>query len=66
MKNFLKWVKEEDDNSMEIELIITDFMEIIPTIQRYIPYIQVIEPNELKLEVKMNIENYLKTSEFLD
>ena len=59
-------LKEYDDNSMEIELIITDFMEIIPTIQRYIPYIQVIEPNELKLEVKMNIENYLKTSEFLD
>lgn len=58
-------IKEYDDASMEIEFIITDFMEIIPTIQRYMPYIQVIEPIELKLEVKMNIEKYLKTSEFL-
>jgi len=58
-------IKEYDDASMEIEFIITDFMEIIPTIQRYMPYIQVIEPIELKLEVKMNIEKYLKSSEFL-
>jgi hypothetical protein len=35
-------------------------MEIIPTIQRYIPFIGVIEPDELKNKVKENVEIYLK------
>jgi hypothetical protein len=38
-------------------------MEIIPTIQRYIPYIGVIAPDELKLEVKKNLEIYFKRFE---
>jgi hypothetical protein len=38
-------------------------MEIIPTIQRYIPFIGVIEPQELKDMVKSNIELYLKRFE---
>ena len=45
-------IKKYDDGSLELEIIITDLMEIIPTIQRYIPYIGVIAPDELKLEVK--------------
>ena len=44
----------------DFELTITDYMEIIPTIQRYIPHIGVIEPDELKDRVKSNIELYLK------
>ena len=38
-------------------------MEIIPTIQRYIPHIGVIEPDELKNKVKENVEIYLKRFE---
>ncbi|MCK5110344.1 MAG: WYL domain-containing protein [Arcobacteraceae bacterium] len=56
-------IKKYDDSSIEIELTITDLMEIIPTIQRYMPHIKVIEPDELKVEVRRNIEEYLKDSE---
>ena len=47
-----------DDNSCDIEVSITDYMEIIPTIQRFIPYIGVIEPKELKDLVFKNLEMY--------
>ncbi|MDN5048576.1 WYL domain-containing protein [Aliarcobacter butzleri] len=53
-------LKTYDDESVDIELTITNFMEIIPTIQRYIPHIGVIEPDELKSKVKENVEMYLK------
>lgn len=56
-------IKRYDDKSIEIEIGITDYMEIIPTIQRYMPYVMVIEPDELKLKVKENIEMYIKNSE---
>ena len=52
-------LKIYDDESCDVELTITDFMEIIPTIQRYIPFIGVIEPQDLKDRVKMNIDLYL-------
>ena len=53
-------LKIYDDESVDLELTITDYMEIIPTIQRYIPHIGVIEPDELKDRVKENIDLYLK------
>ena len=56
-------LKIYDDESCDIELTITDYMEIIPTIQRYIPHISVIEPDELKDRVKENIDLYLKRFE---
>ena len=56
-------LKIYDDESCDIELTITDYMEIIPTIQRYIPFIGVIEPQELKDMVKSNIDLYLKRFE---
>ena len=56
-------LKTYDDESVDLELTITDYMEIIPTIQRYIPHIGVIEPDELKMKVKENIEIYLKRFE---
>jgi len=56
-------IKKYEDGSLELEIIITDLMEIIPTIQRYMPYVMVIEPDELKTEVKKNIDKYLKYSE---
>lgn len=56
-------LKIYDDESCDIELIVTDYMEIIPTIQRYIPHIGVIEPDELKMKVKENVEMYLEKFE---
>ena len=47
----------------DIELTISVYMEIIPPIQRYIPHIGVIEPDELKDRVKENISSYLKRFE---
>lgn len=55
-------LSEKEDGSLEVEIIISDYMEIIPTIQRYMPYVQVIEPDKLRDEVKRNIEKYLKLS----
>lgn len=56
-------LKKNKDGSLDIEITISDYMEIIPTIQRYMPYISVIEPNELKIEIKKNIEEYLQNNE---
>jgi len=56
-------IKKYDDGSLELEIIITDLMEIIPTIQRYIPHIGVITPDELKTELKKNLETYFKRFE---
>ncbi|QKE29032.1 transcriptional regulator, YafY family [Arcobacter acticola] len=56
-------LKIYDDESCDIELMITDYMEIIPTIQRYLPFIGVIEPDKLKSKVKENIDLYLKRFE---
>jgi predicted DNA-binding transcriptional regulator YafY len=56
-------LKIYDDESCDIELTITDYMEIIPTIQRYIPHIGVIEPDELKDRIKENIDLYCKRFE---
>lgn len=56
-------MREYKNNDIEIEIMITDFMEIIPTIQRYIPYIQVIEPESLRIKVNENLEMYIKENE---
>lgn len=48
-------LKTYEDGSIEIELFITDDMEIIPTIQRYLPYIKVIEPFSLYERVVANL-----------
>ena len=53
-------IKTYDDSSCDIELAVTDFMEIIPTIQRFMPHIGVIEPVELKNIVRLNLETYIK------
>jgi len=52
-------VKEYDDGSCDMEIHITDYMEIIPTIQRFLPYIKVIEPANLQEEIHKNIKKYL-------
>jgi predicted DNA-binding transcriptional regulator YafY len=56
-------IKEYENGDIEIELIISDFMEIIPTIQRYIPYVKVIEPKDLRTMINKNLEKYIKENE---
>jgi len=48
-------LKTYRDNSIEIELFITDDMEIIPTIQRYLPYIKVVEPTLIYDKIMKNM-----------
>lgn len=55
-------IKTYQDESCDIELTVTDLMEIIPTIQRYIPFVKIVEPIELKNEINKNIEMYMKDS----
>lgn len=52
-------LKTYHDGSCDIELYITDFMEIIPTIQRYIPYVRVIRPDALAEIVYNNLNDYI-------
>lgn len=51
-------LKTYEDESLDIEVFITDFMEIIPLIQSYIPHIMVISPDELNKTIKSNLEEY--------
>ncbi len=50
-----------DTNYEKVTLQVTDNMEIIPTIQRYLPYIKVISPQILHEQIKDNINNYSKS-----
>jgi len=52
-------LKTYEDESVDIEVFITDFMEIIPLIQSYIPYIMIISPDELNKTIKSNLEEYV-------
>lgn len=45
ISNTQRIIKEYEDGAMDIELYVTNDMEIIPTIQRYMPHIKVIEPD---------------------
>jgi len=48
-------MKQYDDGSVDLEIWITDYMEILPTIQRYMPYVRVIEPEGLRERVIQNV-----------
>ena len=47
-----------DDDYEKVILQVTDEMEIIPTIQRYLPYIKVLSPQSLHEKIEENIKNY--------
>ncbi|RXI37370.1 hypothetical protein CP963_12745 [Arcobacter cloacae] len=51
-------LKTYEDESIDIEVFITDFMEIIPLIQSYLPHIMIISPDELNKIIKSNLEEY--------
>lgn len=53
-------LKTYEDESIDIEVFITDLMEIIPLIQSYLPYIMVISPDELNKIIKSNLEEYFQ------
>jgi len=52
-------LKTYKDGSVELELFITDDMEIIPTIQKYLPHIKVIEPSSIWEKIERNKNNNL-------
>lgn len=47
-----------DDNYKKMLIPVTDEMEIIPTIQQYLPYIKVLSPQSLHQQIQENIKNY--------
>ncbi|MFA6636913.1 MAG: transcriptional regulator [Candidatus Omnitrophota bacterium] len=51
--------KENKDGSLVVESMVSDYMEVIPNIMRWIPNVKVISPGELKETVKKRIEQYL-------
>ena len=42
----------------KLTIPVTDEMEIIPTIQQYLPYIKVLAPESLDKKIKENLKNY--------
>ena len=54
-------MRENSDKSIEIELEITNIMEIKPIIYHYIPFIRVIEPAWLASELKDEILEFAKS-----
>ena len=54
-----KIVKERKDGSLIIESKVCQDMEAIPVILRWMPYITIISPKELKDEVKNRVKKYL-------
>ena len=53
-------IGEDKDGSIEIEIKISNTMEILPLILYYIPYIKVLEPQSLANEIKDRVQGYLK------
>jgi len=49
-----------EDGSIDLEIFITDYMEIIPIIQRYMPYIGVVGPDGLRDVIQRNIIKYIE------
>jgi predicted DNA-binding transcriptional regulator YafY len=53
-------VGEDRDGSIEIEIKISNEMEIIPLILYYMPYIKILEPQWLADDIKERVQGYLK------
>ena len=53
-------IGEDKDGSIEIEIKISNNMEILPLILYYIPYIKVLEPQSLADEIKDRVQGYLE------
>lgn len=55
-----KITKVNKDGSLKVETMVAHFMEVILVVLRWIPYVVVESPKELKEEVKQIVEGYLK------
>ncbi len=63
IKKFLDsqtFVEEREDGSVEFTLEYTHSLEILPFIQKWIPYIKILSPQSLADELKEDLERYLK------
>lgn len=56
--NSTQKIYKNDGDEYIMEITVTNLMEIVPTIQQWIPYIQVISPLTLKEKIKENLQNY--------
>lgn len=50
-----------DPKYTKLSITITDYMEIIPTIQQFLPYVKVLSPDALNDKIKNNLNNYPNT-----
>ena len=63
MKKFLpsqRFIKENKDGSVEFEISYTQPLEILPFIKRWLPDLIILSPEELKEELKKDLENALE------
>jgi predicted DNA-binding transcriptional regulator YafY len=56
-----KIINENKDGSLTVETMVAQDMEVLPTILLWIPYVRVITPDKLALDIKDIITDYLKT-----
>jgi len=62
-KRYLKTQREVEkleNGATLFEFTLTDDMEIIPLIQKWIPHLKVIEPSRIKETIEENIRNFMK------
>ena len=52
--------KENKDGSIVLESAFSDDMEIIPTVLHWIPWVEVIQPKEIKDQIHEKLKTYLK------
>jgi len=63
MKKFLstqKFIKEQDDGSIIFELTYTQPLEILPFVQKWLPDLVILEPQELKDEFRKKLKQALE------
>lgn len=53
-------IKKNKDGSLLIETRVSQYMEILPTILHWIPFVVVLEPAEQREEIKKLVRQYLK------
>lgn len=56
--NLTQNIIQNEDDEYIMTITVTHLMEIIPTIQQWIPFIEVISPQVLKDKIKKNLEKY--------
>ncbi len=55
-----KIARENADGSVLIECKVSDYMEVIPTVLYWMPYITIITPIEIRKEIQKRAQEYLK------